>query len=599
MWLDGQDEAKVIPEVSGPVEWQISTWAGTPVQCFATVTTFEMKKRPVVLPSIARKPGSSFVRAHPPKTSEAMRLAFACCSCTAAVDPRFSEDVGSFVVVWVPREEAKVTLGRQIPRLQILIRRRLEMKNLQFLRRVSLRVHGVVGDLFFKLGCLLAHRPWTFILATVIFSSCLISGILHWREEEGGTVKAWFAPGTPLYRTDRWIKKNFPNLVRYETIILSGPNILIPEYFKYMGTLDKKIRSLVSNGYAWEDVCARPEEFLEGYKKEERRRRDTEAQSLWHAEDRRLDPVHGENSALDDVVPTTESTSRQSQKTAAEMGSDSTGTMEPESSLLPILISSLTAENLETTKENETTTTPTTVTTTARISQAEVDREGDSKELLQYDDYNYGWKEDSDALEVFGSEKEERTLYDDRCIYSSTLQLWAEDFDFSTITTVEILDKVTRALDDESRNDVKGMFSEVERDESGRVVGAAAVMFVYILKDRANATNRKGQPVDLIAEPWEEKFLELMFHNGLPKPPGLKTYANAERSFNGMGEAMWREILLFYQVYLGLTVVLCIGLTIVSAAGLCLYIGYIPTEIHNLMPFLILGIGIDDSLVII
>ncbi|CAG0906351.1 unnamed protein product, partial [Darwinula stevensoni] len=52
-------------------------------------------------------------------------------------------------------------------------------------------------------------------------------------------------------------------------------------------------------------------------------------------------------------------------------------------------------------------------------------------------------------------------------------------------------------------------------------------------------------------------------------------------------------------VYLGLAVVLCIGLTIVSAAGLCLFIGFIPTEIHNLMPFLILGIGIDDSLVII
>ncbi|CAG0899620.1 unnamed protein product [Darwinula stevensoni] len=472
----------------------------------------------------------------------------------------------------VPREEAKVALGRQRSRHQILIQRCLEMKNLQFLRRVSLRVHGVVGDLFFKLGCLLARRPWTFILASVILSSCLISGIVHWREEEGGTMHAWFAPETPIYQTHQWINKNFPNGVRYETIILSGPDVLTPEYFKYMGTLDKKIRSLVSNGYAWEDVCARPEEFLEGHKKEERRRRDTEDQSLFYAEDRRLDPVH--------------------------------------------------AENLETTKENETTTTPTTVTTTARISQAEVDREGDSKELLQYDDYNYGWKEDSDALEVFGGEEDERNLYDDRCIYSSTLQLWAEDFDFSTITTAEIQDKVTRALDDESRNDVKGMLSEVERDESGRVVGAAAVMFVYILKDQANATNRKGQPVDLIAEPWEEKFLELVFHNDLLKPPGLKTYANAERSFrDGIREMRDRNMIYFalgfilitiyvtlnmgkfnlleQRVYLGLAVVLCIGLTIVSAAGLCLSIGYIPTEIHNLMPFLILGIGIDDSLVII
>ncbi|CAG0903247.1 unnamed protein product [Darwinula stevensoni] len=104
-------------------------------------------------------------------------------------------------------------------------------------------------------------------------------------------------------------------------------------------------------------------------------------------------------------------------------------------------------------------------------------------------------------------------------------------------------------------------------------------------------------------QPWEEKFLELVFHNDLPKPPGLKTYANAERSFVlitiYVAINMGKFNLLEQRVYLGLAVVLCIGLTIVSAAGLCLYIGYIPTEIHNLMPFLILGIGIDDSLVII
>ena len=39
------------------------------------------------------------------------------------------------------------------------------------------------------------------------------------------------------------------------------------------------------------------------------------------------------------------------------------------------------------------------------------------------------------------------------------------------------------------------MLSGVERDESGKVVGSAAVMFVYILKDQANITNKKGQPV--------------------------------------------------------------------------------------------------------
>ncbi|CAG0903328.1 unnamed protein product, partial [Darwinula stevensoni] len=76
---------------------------------------------------------------------------------------------------------------------------------------------------------------------------------------------------------------------------------------------------------------------------------------------------------------------------------------------------------------------------------------GDDAEESSQFDYNYGWKDDSPGVEIFGGDENEKgsVLYDDKCIYSSSLLLWKKDFDFDTITTAEIRDKVTKALDDE------------------------------------------------------------------------------------------------------------------------------------------------------
>ena len=90
------------------------------------------------------------------------------------------------------------------------------------------------------------------------------------------------------------------------------------------------------------------------------------------------------------------------------------------------------------------------IATTAKATRAEAKPEEITEEYAQYDDdYNYGWKEESNE-DVLGGEKgKEKVLYEDKCIYSSTLLLWDEDFDFNAITTEDIRDKITRALDDE------------------------------------------------------------------------------------------------------------------------------------------------------
>ena len=93
-----------------------------------------------------------------------------------------------------------------------------------------------------RFGCLLARRPWTFLIVSGILSSYLISGLRFWQEINEESPSLWFPPGTTFYETGQWIKENFPNGVRYQQLLLSGSNILTPEYLKYV-----RQRYLLSN----------------------------------------------------------------------------------------------------------------------------------------------------------------------------------------------------------------------------------------------------------------------------------------------------------------------------------------------------------------
>ncbi|CAG0883651.1 unnamed protein product [Darwinula stevensoni] len=392
------------------------------------------------------------------------------------------------------------------------------------------------------LGLVLARRPWFFILASVALSSGLIPGLLFWRMYNSENVETWFLPEAPIYQTEMWIRENFPEGVRYEQVIVAGPNVLTPEYFKYlpasrrfegdgltlsllqMAALDRKIRSLEAEGSAWVDVCARPDEFLEGNIKQKRRERDVP---------NRLSPDESERVQLHQGMSIGgEDTSEDMANTESDIGIGLTGRKGHERTPPPSTTSTATrtAASSFVSMPTEKTAAPTVAD--AIVSKAQPEPEEITEESAQYDDYNYGWKEDSNE-DVFGSDKKgkEKVLYEDKCIYSSSLLLWDEDFDFSAITKEEIRDKITRALDDESKRDVDVILSGVERDAEGRVVGATAVLSVYILKDRTNITNLQGQRIDPISEPWEAKFLEAVFHNDRTRPPGLEVYASSTRSY--------------------------------------------------------------------
>jgi Niemann-Pick C1 protein len=53
----------------------------------------------------------------------------------------------------------------------------------------------------------------------------------------------------------------------------------------------------------------------------------------------------------------------------------------------------------------------------------------------------------------------------------------------------------------------------------------------------------------------------------------------------------------FRSVAAGITL-LCVGLSYAASHGLAFYLGWKTASIHNLLPFLLIGVGVDDMFVI-
>lgn len=54
-----------------------------------------------------------------------------------------------------------------------------------------------------------------------------------------------------------------------------------------------------------------------------------------------------------------------------------------------------------------------------------------------------------------------------------------------------------------------------------------------------------------------------------------------------------------FQIYLSLLGVSIVGLTILASYGFCFHLGFSFGPVHPILPFLLLGIGVDDMFVIV
>ena len=223
------------------------------------------------------------------------------------------------------------------------------------------------------------------------------------------------------------------------------------------------------------------------------------------------------------------------------------------------------------------------------------------------------------------------------CLELSILELWANDGQYdeqtdeaiNNLTIEEVINKV---------NDVKtsGVFliernftsllSGITRDENGRIIGAKAAVINWLGKMNttsalSNPVKGRGEPISQESLIFEGEMIKIML-NTSDYPKGLASYPNVKRSFGDIAGATilgdvgvmavgYMIVFVYVMVMLGrfnclelrsnLTVAGIMGVImgIVVSYGFCSAVGLFFGPMHSVLPFLLLGIGIDDMFVIV
>ncbi|XP_011151061.2 patched domain-containing protein 3 [Harpegnathos saltator] len=208
------------------------------------------------------------------------------------------------------------------------------------------------------------------------------------------------------------------------------------------------------------------------------------------------------------------------------------------------------------------------------------------------------------------------TMSKDACIYKSLLKLWQKEGmkDVDKLTKGEILHDVTVAMRNKHTKDILSniapLLSGIEYDENGWVKGARATIMYWMLK-KSNSHSPD----------WEVEFIERVLHSNRTLPPGMEIYAVTLRSYQDMLHQVVNNnmtvlfcgmsLITIYvivmigrcnafqqRIYLSLMGISVVGQALLSSYGICYYMGFSYGPVHPILPFLLLGIGVDDMFVI-
>ena len=247
---------------------------------------------------------------------------------------------------------------------------------------------------------------------------------------------------------------------------------------------------------------------------------------------------------------------------------------------------------------------------------------------------------------------------EEACLEMSILELWANEGKFDETSEQEIasltLDQVLDKINEESstsgvflipKNFTK-LLAGVKRDADGRIISAQATVIKWLgqmnaTEARLNPVKGRGEPIAQDTLDFEGQMIKVML-NQSDFPPGLVAvsllpilhvyeknfnlrifqYPNVQRSFGdiagstilgdvGVMAIGYMIVFIYVQIMLGrmncleqrsflaLTGFMGVIMGIVVSYGLCSAFHLFFGPMHSVLPFLLLGIGIDDMFVII
>ncbi|CAB3369749.1 Hypothetical predicted protein [Cloeon dipterum] len=216
------------------------------------------------------------------------------------------------------------------------------------------------------------------------------------------------------------------------------------------------------------------------------------------------------------------------------------------------------------------------------------------------------------------------------CIQESILALWANASAAAAATQEEIYQMFTNALLNPNSGGtsafkgVRHLLSGVTYSEDGNVTGATATILTYSLKKNLEQSKQSTLFIQGNADAleWEEEFMRVVHSTNRTLPPSVEILALANRSYNdALQEVLDSNLTVLFsgfslivvyvvammgranrlenRVYLALSGGLTVPMAIAASFGFCFSLKYFYGPIHPILPFLLLGVGVDDMFIIV
>ena len=223
------------------------------------------------------------------------------------------------------------------------------------------------------------------------------------------------------------------------------------------------------------------------------------------------------------------------------------------------------------------------------------------------------------------------------CYEESLLELWANqgDFDQESENTIDNLTKEDILESINTRNlsgifmrekDFTNALGDISYNQSGHIVGAKIATITWVGKVNLTAlkkfgSEQRGDIVDKYTFAYEGEMIKVATERHNLKK-GIEIFVNIHRMlfeslegqvFKDIGILILGYLIVFLyvflmlgkcdcveqKVFLSIGGILGVAMGIIVSYGLCSAFGFFYSAAHTVMPFLLLGIGIDDMFVIV
>jgi len=490
---------------------------------------------------------------------------------------------------------------------------------MNLLKKLSNFVIGGLESTFYRWGVFVCLHPYPVILISAILSALTGLGLLRFRQESQANL-LWIPPWSQYNVNEDWLDDNFKNNRRDQFLLYKADNVLTPLHLQQMYELQQRISDVTVHGKTFNDICTKipvASIFHKDEKKKRRRKRET---------------LRSESLVLEELKPSF------------------LQTLPP-----PTLENLQTLEGLQANSEQDLPASSFKDQVATTETSAEYDYEEEYYDLWpEYDEQEYSGGED-DYVEVkaridydlygrdnvTGEAKAEPQLPNDikcgivaglkeKCLQSNLLEIWRyrEELIYSA-TQQEILNAINlleRSPWTSHKMNFMDQLGGITRNSTGHVIAAQSAQMYWNIAVPEDAVLLKVgggglelNPADATTLAWEERFLDIALNSSYPD---VSIYPNAAKSFGDIsGDAIFFDALkmaggymlmfiytilmlgklntLELRLYLSIAGIISVGMGLGIGIGLSSALGYPYTPLHSALPFLCLGIGIDDMFVIV